>query len=584
MLEDSLCERVRKNGGWLPVIYVIIALVVILAAVIIYGAWSRKKIQRQIDELESWKIEMMNRPVTDEIAKLKQLKMVGETEEKFETWRNEWDDIVTVELPNVTKKLFEAEEAADKNKFSKAKEILTHIRDSLNHAEGRIEALLKDLQELVTSEQQNRKDIVSVKEAYHEAKKQLLTKRRFFQKAVIPIESQLQELDERLKTYETESEEGNYTKARKILLDAKERLNVLREKMEEIPGLLTKLQTTVPEQIKELRDGYRDMIERGYVLDHLALEDEVDSLEGRLESLVREVEEMEVEHPREEIKDIESRLDTLYNQLEQEVASRRFVLEEGPAVKREIAETDKGIAELKEETDLVSLSYRIEQEDLAVQEELETEIGQLKKRFSETEEAIREQKQAFSMLSDKLETLKERLETLGEKRTQYKEVLKTLREDELKAKETLVSLRKRLVDAKRMVQKSNLPGIPYHHLKNLESAEEKIAEVDEKLNEKPLEMAVVNQILNEALKEVDDSFGQTKKVLEDAALAERLIQYGNRYRSRYPSVREKLAAAESSFRNYHYEEALELAATGIETVEPDILKKFDVSFEDEEAQ
>jgi septation ring formation regulator len=568
----------------LPVVYVIIALIVILAAVVIYGAWSRKKIYRQIDELESWKIEIMNRPVTDEIAKLKQLKMVGETEEKFETWRNEWDDIVTVDLPNAEEKLFEAEEAADKYKFSKAREVLTDIRERLSHAESRIEALLKDLQELVTNEQQNRKDIVSVKEAYHEAKKQLLTERRFFQKAVVPIENQLQELDDRLKAYEIESEDGNYTEARKILLDVKERLDVLKTKMKEIPGLFTELQTTIPEQIKELRDGYRDMMEQGYVLDHLVLEDEVAGLEGRLESLVHEVEELEVDHPREEIKDIESRLDMLYSQLEQEVASRRFVLKEGPAVKGKIAKTDEEIAALKEETDLVSLSYRIEQEDLAVQEELETEIDQLKKRFSETEEAVSEQKQAFSMLSDKLKSLKERLVALEEKRTQYKEVLKTLREDELKAKETLVSLRKRLVDAKRMVQKSNLPGIPYHHLKNLESAEEKIAEVDEKLNEKPLEMVVVNQILNEALKEVDDSFEQTKKVLEDAALAERLIQYGNRYRSRYPVVREKLAAAESSFRNYHYEEALELAATGVETVEPDILKKFDVSLEDEEAQ
>ncbi|HEX7064801.1 MAG TPA: septation ring formation regulator EzrA [Bacillales bacterium] len=559
----------------------IIALIVLLAAVILYGTWSRKKIYKKIDELESWKIEIMNRPVTDEISKVKRLKMDGQTETKFETWRSEWDDIITVELPEVEEKLFETEDAADKYRFRKANAILGNIKGILNHVEERIDGLLKDLEQLVTSEEQNREDIVSVKEAYHEAKKELLTNRRNFQKAVIPIEKELQEIGHAFESYEDESDKGNYLAARETLLNARKRLDSLKVKMNAVPALFTELKTTLPEQIKELREGYRDMLEQGYVLEHLTIDEELAGLEERLSSLVLEVEQTEIGHPQEEIKDIHERLEMLYDHLEEEVASRKYVVSEAPAVKEQIAATDNQVSKLKSETELVQLSYRIEQEDLEVQEELEKDIEQLKKKFKETEEAVREQKQSFSMLQEKLEGMKERLAVLEKKRSEHEEMLRTLRKDELKAKETLGSLRKQLVEAKRLVQKSNLPGIPEHHLADLELAAEKLDEVADKLNEKPLEMAIVNRILNEALEEVGGSLERTKKMIEDADLAERLIQYGNRYRSRYQAVQVKLSAAEASFRNYHYEEALELAAEAVQQVEPDILRKFEVSFETE---
>src|SRR5699024_1673654 len=141
------------------------------------------------------------------------------------------------------------------------------------------------------------------------------------------------------------------------------------------------------------------------------------------------------------------------------------------------------------------LSYRIEQEDLETQQQLEKEISQLHEKFTESTEAVKNQQQAFSILQEKLENLQKQLNELEDKRLQYKEMLKTLRQDELKARETLLSLRKRLVEAKRLVQKSNLPGVPHHHLTTLESAEEKIVDVEDRLNEKPLEIAVVNQVL-----------------------------------------------------------------------------------------
>ncbi|HET7626850.1 MAG TPA: septation ring formation regulator EzrA [Bacillales bacterium] len=562
-------------------VYYILALIGILIGIIIFGSLSRRNVYRQIDRLESRKIEIMNRPVTEEISKVKRLKMTGQTEAKFERWRNEWDDIVTVDLPEVEERLFEAEEAADRFRFGKAKAILNGIQERLERSEKRIEELLEDLRVLISSEQQNREDIVALKAAYHELKKKMLTGRRHFQKAIVPIEAELADISRYFENYEHETEEGNYLEARSILLEIQSQIDGLQRKVEHIPQWFTELQTNIPEQIKELREGFHDMEEQGFILGHLKIDRELKAIEGLVDKLLSDLEQANVDTMPEEIEALGKRLERIYDELEKEVASRKLVPVERKSVQDQLAQTEANVGELKSETELVQLSYRIEQEDLQIQDELESETKQLRKRFAETEDALKEQKLAFSIVQEKLETMKERLDQLEEKRKLYREMLDALREDELKAKKKLLEMKRSLLEAKRLVQKSNLPGLPSYQLTHFELAEEKMAEVDEKLNKKPLEMNVVNRVLEEALEEVAQSCEATKKLVEDADLAERLIQYGNRYRSKYPSVKEGLNAAENAFRNYSYEEALEFAAKAIETVEPHILKEFDVSLNKE---
>lgn len=87
------------------------------------------------------------------MSKIKHLKMTGETEEFFERWREEWDEIVTAHLPKVEELLYDAEENADKYRFKKANQVLVHIDDLLTAAESNIEGILREISDLVTSEE-----------------------------------------------------------------------------------------------------------------------------------------------------------------------------------------------------------------------------------------------------------------------------------------------------------------------------------------------------------------------------------------------------------------------------------------------
>jgi len=88
-------------------------------------------------------------------------------------------------------------------------------------------------------------------------------------------------------------------------------------------------------------------------------------------------------------------------------------------------------------------------------------------------------------------------------------------------------------------------------------------------------MEAVRASLAKAEENVTYMHDKVEEMLENAFLVEKIIQYGNRYRTRYPFVREKLLEAEKAFRSYDYAAALEQAAAAVEKVEPGALKKIE---------
>ena len=112
----------------------------------------------------------------------------------------------------------------------------------------------------------------------------------------------------------------------------------------------------------------------------------------------------------------------------------------------------------------------------------------------------------------------------------------------------------------------------------LAEAKESIEDVQSKLEEKPLDMGSVHIFLEKAIASVTSLYENTQVLIEEMLLAEKVIQYGNRYRSRYPAVAEALRTAEQYFRDYEYERALEVAASAIEKVDPGSIDKIEAQY------
>jgi septation ring formation regulator len=561
-------------------VYVIVAILLIVVAVAIYGAVMRRRIYQEIDRYESWKIDVMNRPIAEQIAKVKELKMVGETEKKFESWRRDWDEIVTTDLPAVEEKLFDAEDYADKFRFGKAQEVVIDIQRSLEAVEAKLKRMLDDLNEVIESEEENRKDIVTVKEKYHGLKKDLIAKRPLYKRTAPFVEAELSNIESDLARFEEEREAGNVLKAREILGGVKERLDELADIMGKIPKFYHDIHDRLPKQLDELENGVAEMAAEGYALSHLKIDERIKDMRKQLTACEDGLEKAAFDEVERVIADLNEQLEWLYNQLEKEVESRKQLREEVPIVRRDLEIVAEKVKEIARETELVKESYRIEPGDLRTQQDIDEAFEKLRKEFDEVSAVLSENKQAFSIIYEKIEDMRHHIERLRDNADEFKEFLTNLRKDELIAKETLQKLKERLFKARRKVQKSNLPGIPASYITLVDDAEEVLNEISIKLDVKPLEMHAIQQLLEDAHEKVRLVYEKTDEMVESAILTEQLIQYGNRYRSRDPELHQALLQAEDYFRSYNYAEAVEIAAAAIYRIDPSVVKRFKVEVED----
>ncbi|WP_042345302.1 septation ring formation regulator EzrA [Bacillus massiliigorillae] len=555
--------------------FILGGLVLVLAFFVI-GFFFKKKRYKDIDKLEEWKLNVMNRPVLDELSKVKQLNMNGETEEMFEKWRNEWDEIVTVQLPEIEGMLFDAEEFIDKYRFSSSKEVQRKISQELKRIENDIDRIIDELNDLVGSEEKNRVEMKELQENYRVAKKQLLAHRHTYGKAADQIEHQLEEIAESISVYEEVTGKGNYLQAREYVLKCKASMKDILNKMESIPTLLMECMTTLPNQLSELKEGYKEMLEKEYILNHFDFPKTIEEMEKQLASFIERLDKSEVIEVEKEMEEFKDKVSVLYELFEEEVISRQYVNKHREAITEEAAvmkyENDKLMLEIS----TIQNSYHISDSEMKVHRQLEKKIATITKQCEQLQLKIEQHDLGYSILSESLKEVEQQIEKVKKEQEAFARKLHALRKDELVARDRIKELRQKLIQASKEITQSNMPGVPSEYASFLNEAQQALKDVNEKLEEKPLDMTAVQIFLKKANEIVDEFTDLTRELIEQMLLAEKVIQYANRYRSRYPSVESALQEAENKFRSYEFGEALEEAAAVLEKMEPGSIKNIKV--------
>jgi septation ring formation regulator len=562
---------VFETGG-LNVKY-FIGFIILLLALFVLGYFIKKRYFKEMDRLEAWKIDLFNRPIMDEMSKVKQLNMTGQTEELFEGWRNQWDDIVTVKLPELEEMLFDAEEYIDRYRFNKAKGIQQEINNKLQATENEINKIVEELHELVGSEEKNRTEIEQLKEVYRETKKTLLAHRHSFGKSEKHLETQLDDVTKKFHEFDEKTENGNYLEARELVLSIHDQLAKVKKNMDLIPQLLIECHSLIPAQLSDILEGYREMTEKGYYLSHLQLETEIDSLKEKLVEYLAFIEETKIENALEGIGEVKERIDILFDLLEKEVNAKHFILQNEKGMSGLLSSVLEEHDHLSNEVKHVQESYHLTDSDFEIQRHLEKQLASVIKHYEILMEKMNMNETALTVVCEELKEIKTHIEMIQEEQENFGLKLQALRKDEFEARETLKDLTKKVGETIRLVSKSNIPGLPEDYQYLYEDTNESIQNVRLQLQEKPLNVSALNQYLEIAVLTVDKLSNTTVELIENVLLAEKAIQYGNRYRSQNPSVAKGLNDAEQAFRHFEYQEALEQAAASLESIDPGALKK-----------
>ncbi|MET3196444.1 septation ring formation regulator EzrA [Bacillus sp. OAE603] len=554
----------------IPVILIVISIVI---ALMIIALTMRNRLYKRLDELEAWRMQLMSKPVTDELSKLKGLNMTGQTEELFEKWRTDWDELVTTVLPKVTDSVYDIDEAINKYHFMNAKNTIAELENVLKEAERNIDTILSEVSELIGSEEQNNLDIEQLNQEYLEQRKLLLTHRHLYSIAETQLEKKLDEIKKEIQLFNETTEQGNYLEARELVKTIVDKVNTIKAQMQIIPDLYIESTTTMPSQIHNLLEGIKQMKTDGYSLDYEAIESEAADCTKICNDCIELIKQLNITEANEKLESVKDKIDSIYDLLEQEVESKYIVEKEIWSAQEEIHRIREANLNTKEETQLVQQIYELNEEDTQAQKLVEKQVSIITKRFELLQIRVAEQDLAFSVIRGELDLLKQQMLDVKESHAMYVEMLKALRKDELQARDQLIDMKRLMLEVKRLVQISNLPGMPVSSLEQIQKAQESMQIVYLELEKKPLKMGKVSILLEKASTAVNDCYNDTKFMIEQGYFVEKVIQYGNRYRSKNVQIASAMDKSEQLFREFQYNEALEEAAASIESVEPGAINK-----------
>ncbi len=541
----------------------------------------RRKHNVVIQRLEKEKLQVQHYPIFEELTKIKTLNMNGETEKLFETWRDQWTEVVDVHVIKMDSMLFDAEDYIDRFNFKKASKIEKELEEYLLNCEKTKNQIITELEELVGSEEKNRIEMEQLKEYYRSARKTLLAHQYSFGQALSSLEKILEDIPVRFEGYDELTREGNYLQAREIVLALNADAERLDYFINEIPSVITEIHTKIPNAISDLRNGQREMEEQSYYLNHLELNESLDRLEMELKQLNEEVINLNVSTVATRIQEINDEIDNYYDLLEKEVIAKNFVDKNCENMYSTLSEVMRVTKEVSEEAEYVQSSYRLSEKEAEIPRIGLKQLELIQKRYEVLSNRVKAEQSAYTSLQQELIEISKEIENIKAQQEELSNRLKSLRIDENKARNQLNSLKRLLQNTDRLLNKANIPGIPEEMEARLEEAEEKIFIVIQSLQEVPLNMNLVNNNLqnaNQCVQEVND---RAKEMIENVMLIERIIQYGNRYRAINYTVNQKLLEAEEAFHQFRYMKALEDAVAAVELAEPGSIKRIEELVQEE---
>ena len=314
---------------------------------------------------------------------------------------------------------------------------------------------------------------------------------------------------------------------------------------------------------------------KGYIIDHLGVEEKITGLAANKQEIVSYMEKGQIQEMKSWLERFNQEIETIYAAFEAEVESKAFVLrkmEEIPTYMENVKETHE---QLVQESNNTKQSYTWDEEwdeTLTELNKLFENLLQLGHHLTEKSEEVLDNYPALKPDIERFEKLREEYQLLMQ---EFKKQLDSLREEEIQAAELLKKMSQTMIKIKVNIRKSNLPGIPDHLSAGMSMAEEALQQLDSLLAEVPLNMHKIQHQLRETKSQVESVSQVAKVVIEQAHRAEQLIPYANRYRRSSQEINLLLIEAEEAFRNLQFREAVELVEEALDLGDRDWRKKLD---------
>lgn len=562
------------KNNW--IIILVLVIVIIAAVLYLIGYFMRKKNQEQLDELEVRKEALFDLPVFEEIDDIKKMHLVGQSQNSFREWNQRWVELSTRSFAELESHIYEVENQNEIFRFMKAKKAVVEANETMTEMEAEVEVIRNGLKELRESEERNSLEVQKALDVYEELSKSLKDDKASFGPAYSEIQKQLRNVEIEFTQFVTLNTSGDPIEAREVLEDAERHTYELEDLMKRIPPMYEELNETFPDQLKEIEEGYNQLLADDYVFPEQNFAEEIQHAKKRVENSMADLEKTEIAAVEVANRDTATAIDALYEVMEREIEAKKYVVTNQKIIDDYISHSLKNNRQLMIELDHVSQSYTLNNNELGRSRGFQTEIEEIIRRQKDLEPRMKEHTVPYSEIQAFYKECYKILDDIENQQLEIDASLKELRKGEKVAQEKVDEYEFRLRSIKRYVEKQRLPGLSADYLEFFYVATDRIEDLSRALNKMRINMDEINRLCDLCEDDLELLDKKTKDLVNAAALTEQMMQYANRYRHTHENIRAALDKSMYLFSTeFRYQDALDEIGTALEAVEPGAFKRIE---------
>ncbi|RSK09854.1 Septation ring formation regulator EzrA [Streptococcus oralis] len=566
-----------SNG---QLIYLMVAIAVILILAYVAAIFLRKRNVSRLTALEERKEELYNLPVNDEVEAVKNMHLIGQSQVTFREWNQKWVDLSLNSFADIENNLFEAEGYNNSFRFFKATHQIDQIESQIDLIEEDIAAIRNALSELEKQESKNSGRVLHALDLFENLQHTVAENSEQYGKALPEIEKQLENIQSEFSQFVTLNSSGDPVEAAAILDSTENHILALTHIVDRVPSLVKTLSTELPEQLEDLEEGYRKLLDANYHFTETDIESRFQLLHESLKNNQENIRQLELDNAEYENTQIQEEINALYDIFTREIAAQKVVeslLSTLPTYLNHLKENNQVLVQ---DLERLNKTYLLPESDGNHVRRLQAELSGLDTAITEATEDQGEPTQAYSILEEQFNSLQSNLKDIEDEQVSVSERLAQIEKDDINARQKANVYVNRLHTIKRYMEKRNLPGIPQSFLKLFFTASHNTEDLMAELEQAQVNIESVKRILEIATHDMEALETETYNIVQYATLTEQLLQYSNRYRSFDERIQQAFNEALEIFeKEFDYKASFEKISQALEVAEPGVTNRFVSSYE-----
>ena len=561
-------------------IYLIIAIAIFLLIGYAIAIYVKKRNENKLASLEEKKEELYNLPVNDEVEAVKNMHLIGQSQVTFREWNQKWVDLSLNSFADIENNLFEAEGYNNSFRFFKASHKIDQIESQITLIEEDIAEIRNALANLEKQESKNSGRVPHTLDLFEELQHRVADHSEEYGQGLSEIEKQLENIQSEFSQFVTLNSSGDPVEAAVILDKAEDHILALSHIVDRMPSIVKSLTKDLPDQLEDLEDGYRKLLEANYHFVETDIEARFQLLYVALKTNNENITRLELDNAEYENNQVQEEINALYDIFTREIAAQKVVDGLVTTLPTYVQHMKENNSVLIDDIDRLSKNYSLSETDFSHVRRLQAELENYEMVISEVTSEQDEPTQAYSVIEENLKSLQENLKEIEDEQISVSEHLARIEKDDLNARQKATIYVNRLHTIKRFMEKRNLPGIPQSFLKLFFAASNNTENLMSELDQKLVNIESVNRMLEITTSDMEALESETYDIVQYATLTEQLLQYSNRYRSFDDRIQEAFNESLEIFeKEFDYHASFDKISEALEVAEPGVTKRFVTSYE-----